>query len=35
VSGYIVKKNDGVIGVWQKRWFVDLSGNNFVFEAQV
>jgi hypothetical protein len=22
VSGYIVKKNDGVIAVWQKRWFV-------------
>jgi hypothetical protein len=22
VSGFIVKKNDGVIGVWQKRWFV-------------
>ena len=22
VSGYVVKKNDGVIAVWQKRWFV-------------
>ena len=27
VSGYVVKKNDGVIAVWQKRWFVLPSDN--------